>query len=149
MYIDPKIWEKLINNIKKIYKDYNNYNDYIKYMLDKISSCIEEINANKSNKVYIITNNAIVDGEIDYQINGIAFSKENAQKLFKEAIRNAKSDAGFDYIDNINDEKWECTQTDDSFKLYIKGEYSSNNYSIEIKEFDISKNLNKESELDL
>jgi len=49
----------------------------------------------------------------------------------------------------IQDEKWHYSKSDDSFELYLDGEYNSNNFSIQIKEYDIDKKLNKDMEVNL
>ena len=154
MYIDYEKWENLKDDLKNINSNYNYAS--AKDILNNIDDTLEEIEKTESNKVYVITNNSICDGEIDYQLRGVAFSINEAKKIFNEAIRDAKIDAGFDNPDTIDEDnkeciydRWHCVKTDNSFELYINGEYSSNNFSIEIKEFDISKSLNKEMEVDL
>ena len=105
-----------------------------------------------SSKIYVITNNAIVDDNIDYSIYGVATNIKDARKLFKEAVRNVKIDADFKKLDaiDLNKEKkyfdedmWYFQETKNSFELYLNGEYNSNNYLVEIKEFDLSKNREK------
>lgn len=157
MYIEKEKREKLKESFQKIYSGYDNFSDSTKDLIDDTDICIEDIDKTKSNKVYVITNNAIVDDEIDYQIRGVAFTLDDANKIFEEAIRDAKIDADFENIDAIDvsngteypDQKWHYSKSDDNFELYLEGEYNSNNFSIQIKEYDISKSINKDMEVDL
>jgi len=156
MYIEKELWEELKKYFKMLDK-YNNSNNDIRNIIYAITTSIEKIDNTKSNKVYVITNNAIVDDEIDYQIKGVAFTKDNAKVLFEEAIKDAKIDADFDNIDvvdvtndtELSDEKWHFYKNDNCFELYLDGEYNSNNFSIQINEYDIDKNINKEKDFDL
>ncbi len=157
MYIEKEKWEKL----KEIFCDLSWEQDRLSkdgsYLFRQLNNLINNIDRTKSNKIYVITNNAIFDDEIDYQIKGVAFTKDDANKLFEEAIRDAKTDADFDNLDSVDvsngteiqDEKWHYSKSDDSFELYLDGEYNSNNFSIQIKEYDIDKKLNKDMEVNL
>ncbi len=157
MYIDKEKWE----NLKEIFSDLSWEQDRLsndgRYFLTKLNNLINNIDRTKSDKVYVITNNAIFDDEIDYQLKGVAFTKDEANKLFEEAIRDAKIDADFENIDAIDvsngtelsDEQWHYSKSDDSFELYLEGEYNSNNFSIQIKEYDIDKKLDKDMEVEL
>ena len=147
MVISDKDWNNLKIFLEKISIQENNY-----YLLYKTQNLISKIEKNSSNKVYVITNNAIFDDEVDYQIKGVAFTKNNANKLFEDAIKDAKIDAGLENLNAIDvsngieqsDEKWHYSKSDNSFELYLDGEYNSNNFSIEIKEFDINNLIDRE-----
>lgn len=154
MLIGEEQWSKLksyifrLNSVQLIMNEdekyeYQELQNYLKYLDNTLKT---------SSKVYVITNNAVVDDNIDYSIHGVATNKEDAQKMFKEAVRNVKIDADFKNLDaiNINDEsadldqdEWYYYETKNSFELYLNGEYNSNNYLVEIKEFDLSKNREK------
>lgn len=157
MYIEKEKWE----NLKEIFSDLSWEQDRLshdgRYFLTKLNNLINNIDRTKSDKVYVITNNAITDDEIDYQIKGVAFTKDEANRLFEEAIRDAKIDSDFDNLDAIDvsngtelpDEQWHYSKSDDSFELYLEGEYNSNNFSIQIKEYDIDKKLDKDMEVEI
>ena len=153
MYIDYKKWEILKNTLQNI----NSNHAITEDIIENLADTLEEIKKTESKKVYVITNNSVCDYGGDYQIKGVAFNINEAKKLFNDAVRDAKIDAGFDNFDMVDennkeciyDGKWHCVKTDNSFELYVDGEYSANNFSIETKEFDISKSLNKEAGIDL
>lgn len=101
MFIDEKLWNNLIEKVNKLFRCYDDLDNDFKDILDDVNYYIDEIENKQSDKVYVITNNAIVDDEIDYQLAGIAFDEKTAQKIFQEAIRNAKIDASFSDLDAI------------------------------------------------
>ncbi len=158
MYINNEMWENLKNTFKELYSDYDHFSNDVRNLLDNVDICINDIENKKQSKIYVITNDAIVNDEIDYQIAGVAFTKDEANKMFEETIRNIKIDVDFNNLDVTNDNdneeykfdgKWHYSKTDHSFDLYLEGEYNSNNFSVEIKEYDITKSLDKEMEVDL
>lgn len=157
MYIDKEKWKKLIENFKLIYNGYDNFSDNVKDLIDNVDISIEEIEKTNLNKVYVITNNAICDDEVDYNIKGVAFTKSDANKLFEQAIYDAKIDCDFNWLDaidvsnnkEISDGKWHYSKSNNFFELYLDGEYNSNNFTIEIKEFDIDNCLNKNKDGDI
>ena len=145
MFIDKEKWNKLIESFNKIYSNYDYFSDNMKDLIDKVDICIDDIKRNISNKIYVITNNAVYNDEIDYNLYGVTTNKEYAIKLFKDAVRDAKCDSDFDNINpvdikNINklpSEEWCFEESDDSFELFLNGEYNSNNFSIKILEYDV------------
>lgn len=153
MFIDKEKWNKLIESFNKIYSNYDYFNDNMKDLIDKVDICIDDIKRNKNNKIYVITNNAVYNDEIDYNLYGVTTNKEYAIKLFKDAVRDAKCDSDFDNINpvdikNINklpSEEWCFEESDDSFELFLNGEYNSNNFSIKILEYDVE----NKNELDM
>lgn len=156
MFIRKEDWEKLISTFKEMYASYDMFGDNGKDILDDIDIAIDNIEKNSSNKMYVVTNNAVVDDEIDYSIYGVAINKEMAKQCFEQAVKDAKCDADFDNINaiNINDEsqskeqeEWYYDETDDSFELYLNGEYNSNNFSIRLIEYNIEPNKKLESEI--
>lgn len=152
MYIENEKWKKLIKEFKKLYSNYDYCSDSIKDSLDNIDISIDDIEQNKSNKLYIVTNNAIVDDEISYDIKGFAFAKDEAEKLYEDAINEAKCCIDFDNLDTVNvtdgielaDEKWHYTKSDNFFEMYLEGEYNSNNFTISIEEYYIENNKDME-----
>lgn len=153
MFIDKEKWNKLIESFNKIYSNYDYFNDNMKDLIDKVDICIDDIKRNKNNKIYVITNNAVYNDEIDYNLYGVTTNKEYAKKLFKDAVRDAKCDSDFDNInpvdikniDKLPSEEWCFEETDDSFELFLNGEYNSNNFSIKILEYDVE----NKNELDM
>lgn len=153
MFIDKEKWNKLIESFNKIYSNYDYFNDNMKDLIDKVDICIDDIKRNKNNKIYVITNNAVYNDEIDYNLYGVTTNKEYAIKLFKDAVRDAKCDSDFDNINpvdikNINklpSEEWCFEESDDSFELFLNGEYNSNNFYIKILEYDVE----NKNELDM
>lgn len=153
MFIDKEKWNKLIESFNKIYSNYDYFSDNMKDLIDKIDICIDDIKRNKNNKIYVITNNAVYNDEIDYNLYGVTMNKEYAKKLFKDAVRDAKCDSDFDNInpvdikniDKLPSEEWCFEESDDSFELFLNGEYNSNNFSIKILEYDVE----NKNELDM
>lgn len=156
MIIDIDKWNELKESFRNFYENYDTLNDAGKDLIDNVDICIEEIDNTKTNKVYVITDNAIVDDEIDYHISGVALNEKQAKELLNETIRNIKIDSDFENLDAVDlnsdnrkeiDEEWCFDETDDSFELYLNGEYNSNNFSAKIIEFNIDSKLDLESEL--
>ncbi len=153
MFIDKEKWNKLIESFNKIYSNYDYFSDNMKDLIDKVDICIDDIKRNKNNKIYVITNNAVYNDEIDYNLYGVTTNKEYAKKLFKDAVRDAKCDSDFDNInpvdikniDKLPSEEWCFEESDDSFELFLNGEYNSNNFSIKILEYDVE----NKNELDM
>lgn len=145
MFIDKEKWNKLIESFNKIYNNYDYFSDNMKDLIDKVDICINDIKRNKNNKIYVITNNAVYNDEIDYNLYGVTTNKEYAKKLFKDAVRDAKCDSDFDNInpidiknvDKLPSEEWCFEESEDSFELFLNGEYNSNNFSIKILEYDV------------
>ena len=145
MFIDKEKWNKLIESFNKIYSNYDYFSDNMKDLIDKVDICIDDIKRNKNSKIYVITNNAVYNDEIDYNLYGVTTNKEYAKKLFKDAIRDAKCDSDFDNINPVNiknidklpSEEWCFEESEDSFELFLNGEYNSNNFSIKILEYDV------------
>lgn len=145
MFIDKEKWNKLIESFNKIYSNYDYFSDNMKDLIDKVDICIDEIKTSKNNKIYVITNNAVYNDEIDYSLYGVTTNKEYAKKLFKDAVRDAKCDSDFDNInpvdikniDKLPSEEWCFEESEDSFELFLNGEYNSNNFSIKILEYDV------------
>lgn len=145
MFVDKERWNKLIESFNKIYSNYDYFSDNMKDLIDKVDICIDDIKRNKNNKIYVITNNAVYNDEINYNLYGVTTNKEYAKKLFKDAVRDAKCDSDFDNInpidikniDKLPSEEWCFEESDDSFELFLNGEYNSNNFSIKILEYDV------------
>ena len=102
MFIDKERWNKLIESFNKIYSNYDYFSDNMKDLIDKVDICIDDIKRNKNNKIYVITNNAVYNDEIDYSLYGVTTNKEYAKKLFKDAVRDANCDSDFDNINPVD-----------------------------------------------
>lgn len=145
MYIDKEKWNKLIESFSKVYSNYDYFSDNMKDLIDEVDICIDDIKRNINNKIYVVTNNAVYNDEIDYSLYGVTTNKEYAKKLFKDAVRDAKCDSDFDNInpvdikniDKLPSEEWCFEESEDSFELFLNGEYNSNNFSIKILEYDV------------
>ena len=48
-----------------------------------------------------------------------------------------------------NDSEWIYSESDDSFELWCNGEYNSNNYSIQIKKYELDKEKELSDEYEL
>jgi len=156
MFIRKEDWDKLISSFKELYISYDFIGDNGRDRLDDIDIAINIIKENSSDKMYVITNNAVVDDEIDYSIYGVATDKERAKKVFNQAVKDAKCDSDFDNLDaidindnakNMDQDEWYYDETENSFELYLNGEYNSNNFSIQLLEYDIEPKKELESEI--
>lgn len=144
MFIDEEKWNKLIKSFSKVYSNYDYFSDNMKDLIDEVDICIDDIKRNINNKIYVITNNAVYNDEIDYSLYGVTTNKEYAKKLFNDAVRDVKCDSDFDNInpvdikniDKLPSEEWCFEESEDSFELFLNGEYNSNNFSIKILEYD-------------
>lgn len=145
MFIDKEKWNKLIESFSKVYSNYDYFSDNMKDLIDEVDICIDDIKRNINNKIYVITNNSVYNDEIDYSLYGVTTNKEYAKKIFKDAVRDAKCDSDFDNInpvdikniDKLPSEEWCFEESEDSFELFLNGEYNSNNFSIKILEYDV------------
>ena len=72
MFIRKEDWNKLKEVFDELYESYDLVGDNGRDRIDDIDIAIETIKKNSSNKMYVITNNAVVDDEIDYSIYGVA-----------------------------------------------------------------------------
>ena len=147
MFIDKKLWEKLKENIDNLYWDEDRMSSDGRYLLKQIDNNVKEIERNNIKEVFVVTNNAIVDDQIDYKIAGVCTTKENAKKLFSQTVNDVKCDSDFEEVNPIKitddidlskiDSEW-CYEEDDyGFNLYLNGEYNSNNFSVQIERFKL------------
>ena len=159
MFIEKEKWDKLVENMNILYSNYDSFGDNLKNLVDNVDICVDDIKESISNKVYVITNNAVVDDEIIYDIAGVTTSLEEAKYLLSETVKDIKCDADFDTLnavkltDDINpsklDEVWVYEENDLGFELYLNGNYNSNNYSAQIEKFDIMKELDKDNSIEI
>lgn len=151
MFIDKEEWEKLKENIDNLYWDQDRMSRDGVYFLKQLDINIKNIESNSEKELYVVTNNAVVDDEIDYKIAGVCSSLDNAKKLFRETIKDVKCDSDFENIkalkitDDLDlnniDGEWLYEEDEFGFNLYLQGEYNSNNFSVQIEKFKLDKCL--------
>lgn len=152
MYISNENYIKLKEYIDNLYWEQDRMSSSGKFYLDSLNELISSFKDNK--KLYVITDNAVVNDEIINNVYGVSVNKEEANKIFNQAVKDAKCDFEFDNINPINiDEynyncegKWIFDETEKSFEMWLDGEYNSNNICIELLEFEFTENLEKEKE---
>lgn len=72
MFIEKEKWDNLVKEVNTLYSNYDSFGDNLKNLVDNVDICVDDIKESLSNKIYVITNNAVVDGEIDIKYgNGI------------------------------------------------------------------------------
>lgn len=81
MFIDKEQWEKLKENIDNLYWNQDRMSRDGVYFLKQLDINIKNIESNAKNELYVVTNNAVVDDEIDYKIAGVCSSLDNAKKI--------------------------------------------------------------------
>lgn len=161
MFISNEQWEKVKKYVFSLNWMEKFMSEDIRHQYQEMKNYFNKLDKtlSKSSKIYVITNNAIVDDEIDYSIYGVALNKNDARRIFNQAVMDAKCDSDFKNLNAINiddksqdmdQEEWYYSKTDNSFELYLNGEYNSNNFLVEIKEFDIPiiKEKNKKREIE-
>lgn len=155
MYIDKELWKKLKENVDNLYWDIDRMSTDGVLFLKEINNYIKCIEKTKSNKIYIINTNAIADSEVSYGTPLVTTNEKEAKEMFKQAVKDAKCDFDYDNLDLANEDDEDCvddidgyfSESDDSFSLYIDGEYSKNNISVRLIEYDIDKMNNKEEDI--
>lgn len=156
MYISNEELEKIKEYVDNLYWDQDRMSRDGRYFLNKLDNYIQKLEKEKENNIYVITNNAVVDDEIDYSIYGVATDKSKAKEVFRQAVKDAKCDSDFDNLDaidindntkNMDQDEWYYDETEHSFELYLNGEYNSNNFSIQLLEYDIEPKKELESEI--
>ena len=159
MRISNENWKKICENADGLYWDIDRMSQDGKYFLNKLTKTLKEVekeNKEDNDKIYVVVNNAIVDDEICYSVGGATLSKKESKEIFNEVVRNVKIDADFDNLDaldldneenNTNEDRWYYSESEDSFELYLNGEYNSNNFSVKIVSFDINNEKKKDMEL--
>lgn len=158
MYISNEELEKIKEYVDNLYWDRDRMSRDGRYFLNKLDNYIKKLETEKEKNIYVITNNAVVDDEIDYSIYGVATDINEAKKIFNQAVKDAKTYSDFDNLDAIeenspdfknNDSEWIYSESDDSFELWCNGEYNSNNYSIQIKKYELDKEKELSDEYEL
>ena len=121
-------------------------------LTDFIEKPIDSANTFVSTGIYVIRRRLLIQlieecaaaDQYDF-VSDILIRNKEAKRIFKQAVKYAKMDADFENLDAINienevyldEDKWYYSETDHSFELYLNGEYNSNNFSIQIKEYDL------------
>lgn len=159
MYIEKTKWEKLMESFKQLYTDYEHFKNSTKKILNDIDFCMNEIEQNKTDKIYVITNNSIVNDEISYNIFGVTTKLNEAKEMLKQNINYIKYDTDFDNLnavkitEDINphalDEVWVYDENEYEFNLYLNCNYNSNNFSSRIEKYDLDKLKKRDMEFEL
>ena len=92
MYISNEELEKIKEYVDNLYWDQDRMSRDGRYFLNKLDNYIKKLEKEKENNIYVITNNAVVDDEIDYSIYGVATDINEAKKIFNQAVKDAKTD---------------------------------------------------------
>ena len=74
MYISNEELEKIKEYVDNLYWDQDRMSRDGRYFLNKLDNYIKKLEKEKENNIYVITNNAVVDDEIDYSIYGVAIN---------------------------------------------------------------------------
>lgn len=99
MYISNEELEKIKEYVDNLYWDQDRMSRDGRYFLNKLDNYIKKLEKEKENNIYVITNNAVVDDEIDYSIYGVATDINEAKKIFNQAVKDAKTDSDFENLD--------------------------------------------------
>ena len=103
MYISNEELEKIKEYVDNLYWDQDRMSRDGRYFLNKLDNYIKKLEKEKENNIYVITNNAVVDDEIDYSIYGVATDINEAKKIFNQAVKDAKTDSDFDNLNAIEE----------------------------------------------
>lgn len=151
MIIDKEIWKKIKENIDNLYWDEDRMSRDGIYFLKQLDNLVEKAEKENNLKVYVIECHGVNNDEIFKNIVLVTPSKNYAKKVLKQEIKDIKTDYDFDQMDaiditdkNINlndieyDEKWIYEEDEDSFSIFLNGEYNSYNCSISIEEHTLA-----------
>ena len=103
MYISNEELEKIKEYVDNLYWDQDRMSRYGRYFLNKLDNYIKKLEKEKENNIYVITNNAVVDDEIDYSIYGVATDINEAKKIFNQAVKDAKTDSDFENLEAVEE----------------------------------------------
>ena len=96
MYINNEELEKIKEYVDNLYWDQDRMSRDGRYFLNKLDNYIQKLEKDKENNIYVITNNAVVDDEIDYSIYGVATDIKEAKRIFNQAVKDAKTYSDFE-----------------------------------------------------
>lgn len=147
MIIDKEIWKKIKENIDNLYWDEDRMSRDEIYFLKQLDNLVEKAEKENNLKVYVIECHGVNNDEIFKNIVLVTPSKNYAKKVLKQEIKDIKTDYDFDQMEAIDitdknidlndaeyDEKWIYEEDEDSFSIFLNGEYNSYNCSISIEE---------------
>ena len=151
MIIDKEIWKKIKENIDNLYWDEDRMSRDGIFFLKQLDNLVEKAEKENNLKVYVIECHGVNNDEIFKNIILVTPSKKYAKKVLKQEIKDIKTDYDFDEIDaiditdkNVNlndaeyDEKWIYEEDEDSFSIFLNGEYNSYNCNISIEEHTLA-----------
>ena len=151
MIINKEIWKKIKESIDNLYWDEDRMSRDGIYFLKQLDNLVEKAEKENNLKVYVIECHGVNNDEIFKNIVLVTPSKNYAKKVLKQEIKDIKTDYDFDQMEaiditdkNINlndveyDEKWIYEEDEDSFSIFLNGEYNSYNCSISIEEHTLT-----------
>lgn len=144
MIIDKEDWEELKNFIDNMFFFDNHLTSDGRCFLKLSSELINKIENKQINKIYTVSFHSVIDDETRDGVIGVTTSFKDAQRILKKEARRIKKEIGFVCLDNENiDDEWLDESDRNSYCLYLKGNFISNNILISIKETEILNNLSK------
>lgn len=91
----------------------------------------------ENNKVFILVDNCIWDYEECTKIVAVSSNKDDIKQIMNKYIEKIKKDIDFENLDIAeNDSDCGCIveENDNSFSVYVNGEYNNNHIEIYIEE---------------
>ena len=155
MYINPEDWKDLKKSIDDLFWDNDRMSSGGRYILNHISNLVNKVDKNISDKVYVVVEHDVSNDEPYNNVIGVTFSKKEAKKLLKEAIKELKEVINFNSLDAKDitsdemedyDGEWLFEKNNDSFSLYLNGEYNSEHFEISIREVNLTYEIDKNKE---
>ena len=158
MYINPEDWKDLKKSIDDLFWDNDRMSSGGRYTLNHINNLVNKVDKNISDKVYVVVEHDVSNDELYNNVIGVTFSKKEAKKLLKEAIKELKEVINFNSLDAKDvtsdeiqdyDGEWLFEKNNDSFSLYLNGEYNSEHFEISIREVNLTYEIDKNKEKEL
>ena len=144
MIIDKEDWEELKIFIDNMFFYDNHLTSDGRCFLKLSSELINKIENKQINKIYTVSFHSVIDDETRDGVIGITTSFKDAQRILKKEAKRVKKEIGFDCLDNENiSDEWLDESDKNSYCLYLKGNFISNNILIKIKEIEVLNNLTK------
>lgn len=154
MFINFEEWQDLKKSIDDLFWDNDRMSSGGRYTLNHINNIINRIDKNKNNKFYVVIENDVINDESYNDVIGITLSRKHARKLLKQNVDKLKKLINYENLNvkNVNnddledyDGEWLLDKDNDSFLLYLNGEYNSDHYNISIREVELIYEKDKNS----
>ena len=152
---DKSILEELVRVMKRIniyiWCNGEQIPSYIDFFVNKYKCKMDILVWNKTNAMPLFNNKYMTDKEYCLYFRKGGYCNP-------QCYEDAKTDSDFDNLNAIeenspnfknNDGEWIYSESDDSFELWCNGEYNSNNYSIQIKKYELDKEKELSDEYEL